>query len=274
MREHRTHTGRARIRAQADTALYFGSDWISLLIILFSVFLFFWGAYYLANTFLWFLSAIDVRFAAPRVVWTVYLILYLLLSPLIPGVLSYAYDLFRAAHGELGGRVPATEIFHCYASPRAMLGAALDVLVQLILFLLPPAVLVAAFYLIRRIPGISLSAIHTAGSFPTVNPVSLILPGFLAILLFIGALYVTSTLSPALFLSVARPELSFPARIKHSFLYMRLHAGDAVFALFRFGILTLASLFLAGIPFFVYLLPHAIFTYIGFSKELSNSISF
>ncbi len=253
--------------------MYFGSDWIALLIALFSVLLFIFGTLYLTDTVLWLLPLLAPELTNMTVLSAVYLFLFLLLSPLVPGVLSYAYDLYRTAHGELSGRVPATEIFHCYASPRMMLTAAADVAVQLAVISLPPAVLLAARYIIPHLPGYAAPHMLLMRHLSLMTLLPMLLWSLGAVLCFIGALFVCATLSPALFLSVARPELSLLTRLKYSFLYMRLHAGVAVFALFQFGLLTVLSLFFAGIPFFVYLLPYAIFMYISFSQEISNAIS-
>ncbi len=241
--------------------------------ILFIAILLTFGCLYLADTCFGFLMLLGTDLPNRMGFRLLGMLLFLLLAPLLPGVLSYAYDLYRAAHGEISGRVPATEIFHCYASLRSLLRATCDTVLHMILFFLPMSVVVLFFSLLERMTDTAARTVSALGITIPLRPVFFLFGGIAALLFFIGAMYLTVTLSPALFLSVARPELSFFACLRYSFLFMRPYAGEAVFALFRFGLLSVLSLFCMGIPFFIYLLPHGIFSYISMAQEISNTIT-
>lgn len=243
--------------------MYAGSDWMAVLIVLFSVMLLLYGAVYLAQLFLALLQRSGLPLPHGMLSVGVYGFLYLFLSPLLPGVLSYCYDLYRAAQGELSGRVPTTEIFHCYASPLTLVRAWIHVAIQLVLMLLPAAAIYMScrlFWQYRITAGLSFLPFHAV----------FFLLG--ALLLVMSVMYISGCLSPAFFLSVARPELPPHRCLYYSFLSMRARGGTAVAAILKFCAATFLSLFLAGIPFFLYLLPYSIFLYISFSQELSNTI--
>ncbi len=253
----------ARIRERADTALYFGSNRMALIVSLFTVMLFCYGCASLgrifASLFAFFVPALS---DAMRYVLLCGF-LYLFLSPLWSGLLGYAYDLYRTAQGELSGRVPATELFSCYATLPMLVRAWILTALQCVLFALPVASTCAVFRCLPR---------AFARLSETESAVNAVLTPVVAVFVVLCTLYLTVCLSPALFLSVTRPDLGVHRCLAAAFLRMQPYAAQAIFSVVKFCFLSILSFLLAGIPFFLYLLPHAILTYISLSKELSNSI--
>ncbi|MGM9625493.1 MAG: hypothetical protein ACI3XM_07265 [Eubacteriales bacterium] len=255
---------RSRVRTHARAALFFGSNWMTVLLVLFSVMLLFYGIGYFTRILILLLSECIPAVSFGTLAVSASLVLYLILSPLIPGVLSFCYDLFRVSRGELSGRVPITVIFHCYADASSVIRAWVHVTFQLVLFCLP----VGVIYLLFRT-----TAFLTSWNRSIPIPFAYIFITLTAVVFLLGAVYIAGSLSPVLFLSVAHPEMKLKTCIYASFLYMRNHSTEAICAILKFCAAAFLSLFAVGIPFFFYILPYTIFFYISFSQELSNTIS-
>lgn len=255
---------RSRVRTHARAALFFGSNWMTVILVLFSVMLIFYGIGFFTRILILFLSDCIPAVSFGTLAVFASLALYLVLSPLIPGILSYCYDLFRVSRGELSGRVPMTIIFRCYTDAASVSRAWVHVTLQLILLCLP----VGVVYLFS-LAAADLTPLNRFIPLPFAYTFICLT----AVVFLLGTIYIAGCLSPVLFLSVAHPDKSLKTCLYASFLYMRNHSTEAVCAILKFCAAAFLSLFAVGIPFFFYILPYTIFFYISFSQELSNTIS-
>lgn len=246
-----------RYRALARDALFHSSNWLAALIVTYSVMLLFFCAGYLTHTLC---VCFSLFYPIPTAVdGMLYLVWYLLLSPLLMGLLYYYTDLYRAAHGEGAAHVPPSVIFSPYSSLRTVVRAWGQITLVLSVCALIPLSLLPFGYVLRM-----LSSPHTGS-------LTVVLTALGGVTAFLAALGFGARLTPFLFLSAARPELSLLDAVRRTW-----HIG-ADFALtgilLQLGLIvgTLLSLFLTmGILFFIYVLPIAVFTYIGFCHELSR----
>ena len=246
-----------RYRALARDALFHSTNWIAALIVTYAVMLLFFCSGYLTRLLCTCLTLFYP--ISPAVYGMLYLVLYFLLSPLLVGLLYYYTDLYRAAHGEGAAYVPPAVIFSPYSSLRTVVRAWGQITLVLTVCALIPLSLLPFFRAVRMFSS------EFAGS---LTAVLLILGGVIA---FLAALFLGARLTPFLFLSADRPELSLLDAVRRTW---RIGADCALTGvLLQLGLIvtTLLSLFLtAGILFFVYVLPIAVFTYIGFCHELSR----
>ncbi len=246
-----------RHRTQAREALFYSSNWISALLVTYSLILLFFCSVKLTESLLvlweW------LRPIMPWIRWGLYLVQYLLFSPLLIGQLCYYTDLYRAAHGELSSHVPPSVIFTLYAAPRAAVRAWGQVLAVCALCASIPVSAIPALTALRLVYA------EKIGIFPAVL---LVLGGITA---FLSMLYFNARLTPFLYISASRPALSFFDAVRRSWTL----TADCVLTgvLLQLGLLLLAviSVFMtAGVVFFLYVLPIAIFTYVSFCHELSR----
>ncbi len=246
-----------RYRKRAREALFHSSNWISVLLVTYAVMLLLFSSVSLTDSLI--AIASQVRPVPPWIRWVLHLVQYLLFSPLLVGQLCYYTDLYRAAHGDIASHVPPAVIFTLYGTPRAAIRAWGQVLAVLFLCALIP---VSAF---PALIALRLVLTENTGIFPAVL---LMLGGITA---FLSALYFNARLTPFLYLSAERPQLSFFDAMRRSW---RLSADSAATGvLLQLGLLFAAAaslLFTAGVLFFVYFLPIAVFTYVGFCHELSR----
>lgn len=259
-----TPTPTGHIRAAARNALFFSSNWISALISTFAVLLLIWGAVFFVDTVLW---------AASCAVWipcsvdaAAYLLLYLLLSPLLPGLLGYYSDLYRASRGEGAARVPPNVIFSCYGHARTLVRAWVQMLIQLLLWAsVPGAVFVS----------VSAAVAFTAGGSGYIMPLGAAAGLILSVVLLLTALYANARLAPALLLSVTLPELTLADSLRISLRMTRTYAASAVTGQLRLLLLSVLTLFFtAGIGYILYLLPLTVFTYISYASDAAVRAEF
>lgn len=246
-----------RYRVLAREALFCASHWIAALLMTYSVMLLFFCAGYLTHTLHTLLSQFYP--IPPTADGVLYLVWYLLLSPLPVGLLYYYTDLYRAAHGEGVSHVPPAVLFSPYSSLRTVVRAwGQSALVLFLCALLPLSVL---------------PTVHALRIFikTGVGSLTAVLSALCGVIAFLAVLYFRARLVPFLFLSATRPELSLLDAVRRTW---RISADFALTGvLLQLGLIvtTLLSLFLTmGILFFVYVLPIAVFTYIGYCHELSR----
>lgn len=246
-----------RYRTQARAALFHSSNWISALLATYAVMLLIFCAVYLTDSLFFLLT---LHLPIPHAVRIgLYLVLYLLFSPLFVGLLCYYTDLYRAAHGDIASHVPPAVIFTLYGTPRAAVRAWGQVLTVFLLCALIPVAATPALIALRLV------FTESTGIFPAVV---LMLGGITAIL---SVLYFNARLTPFLYLSLSRPELSFFGAVQRSWALTSDCALTGV--LLQLGLLASAVfsvLLTAGVLFFLYVLPIAIFTYVSFCHELSR----
>jgi len=247
----------ARFRSRAREALFYSSNWISVLLVSFAVMLLIFSAVSLADSLITLISDILPLPAVIRP--TAYLVQYLLFSPLLVGQLHYYTDLYRAAHGDIAAHVPPAAVFAPYASPRVAVRAWGEVLTVLFLCALIPVSLSPALIAVR------LTFANRIGVFPAVL---LTLSGITA---FLSVLYLNARLTPFLYLTAERPQLPFSDAIRRAW---RLSADSALTGvLLQLGLLfsaVLSVLLTAGVLFFLYVLPIAVFTYVSYCHTLSG----
>ena len=234
-----------------------------MLFIIYAIMLLIFGCVYLTHQLLWVFSITKSGTLDNLIVIGVYTLLYLLLSPLIPGFLLYCYDMNRLAVGELSGNVPAIRIFHCYRSPLTLFRAWIHTAIQAFLTGMP----LGAAYFFSCLIGSFFSSQMVPPS-----PFFIAILFMAAILLTLAVIFLSGCLSPAFFLSTVRPTLPIFQCFRYSFLFMRSRGTEIVMLFLKFYLGCILSAFAAGIPFFLYLLPYSIFFYIVFSKELANTV--
>ena len=187
-----------------------------------------------------------------------YAVWYLLLSPLCVGLLYYYTDLFRAAHGEGSAHVPPAVVFTPYAKAASLIRAWAQVTATV--FLLLPIAL-------SFLPTVAALRLLLSGERVTFG-CALLLFGITA---FLSALYFNARLTPVLFLSANRPELSLGDAVCRTW---HLTADVALTAvLLQLGLIVAAVLSLiltAGIAFFLYVLPISVLTYVGCCHEIAR----
>ncbi|MBE6657233.1 MAG: hypothetical protein E7604_02210 [Ruminococcaceae bacterium] len=245
-----------KYRHLAQQALFASSNWAAALIVTYAVLLLVFTAGFFSDGIVYVLSLL---YPVPEAVTAVLLLArFLLLSPLFVGLLYYYTDLFRAANGDGPAHVPPSVIFSAYVSLSSVIRAWIQILYTLFLCALIPASFVPLYFAGRRL----LSA---------EAPLLSVLMLLIGVLVFLSVLYLNARLTPALFLSAHRPELSFGDAVCRTWCLSQKAAVTGL--LLQLGLMAAAvlSLFLtAGIVFFVYVLPIAVFTYIGYCHDLSR----
>ena len=245
-----------KYREAARYALFFSSNWIAVLTVTYAVLLIPFTAVFFTDSVL---SVLRMYTPIPEAVdMLLYIVWFLLLSPLSVGLLYYYTDLFRAAHGDGRSHVPPAVIFSPYASLLSVVRAWGQVFMTLLLCALIPLSLLPLY--------MACTSILQAHA---VMPAILLLLG--GIVLFLCVLYLNARLTPVLFLSSVHPELSFGDAVRRTWKTARTTAVTGV--LLQLGLLAagVCSLVLtAGIVFFIYVLPVAVFTYIGYCHDLSR----
>ena len=246
-----------RYRKLARDTLFYASNWISALFVTLAVLLTLYSGVCLTGYAVTAVSHIVPAAHGLRLL--LYPILYLLLSPLLVGLLGYYCELWRAAQGDRSMFVPPAVLFRVYESPRTVLRAWGQVTLTLVLCAATPLSLIPAAIAFRRV------LTDTMEIYPAV------LLAMLGITVFAAVLYARARLLPFLYLSAAMPERTLPDAVRRAW---RLSADGAVTGiLLQLELLlgALLSLFLtAGILFFLYVLPIAVFTYIGYCHDLSR----
>ena len=246
-----------RYHRLAREALFYSSNWISALLITYAVTLFCFGAVYLTDSLI---TVVSVFSPVPR--WfsgLLYPVQYLLFSPLLVGLLHYYTELYRAAHGEASSSVPYAVIFGLYGTPKFAVRAWGQLLAVLLLCGLIPVSGIPVMIAFRLV------LTNSAGILPAV------LLTLFGITAFLSVLYLNARLTPFLYLTAARPELSFYDAVRRSWTTTADSALTGV--LLQLGLLfasVLSVLFTAGILFCLYVLPIAIFTYVSYCFELSR----
>lgn len=254
--KHTAPTSR-RHRTQAREALFYSSNWISALLVTYSLLLLFFSTVELTDCLL--VLSKWLQPMMPWIRWGLYLVQYLLFSPLLVGQLCFYADLYRAAHGDLSPHVPPAVIFTLYATPRAAVRAWGQVLAVCVLCASIPVSAIPTLTALRLVYA------ERIGIFPAVL---LVLGGITA---FLCTLYFNARLTPFLYISVSRPELSLFDAVRRSWTLTADRALTGVMLQLRLLLSAVISVFLsAGVLFFLYVLPIAVFTYISFCHELSR----
>ena len=241
---------------EARRTLFLRSNWISVLFVLFSVCFFLVGAAYFMDCLYYaiVLSGIfetDSALLYPVFVFCAAFFLFLLLSPLLPGLKAYCCDLYRSRTEE-ALRVPPTEVFCCYASLEAVVRAWKLVFFRMTAIAALPLALLISVWISELLRAVC-------------PPLLSVLCGiFAAVLLLIPACILCVLTTPLLYLSVTRPELTVSGCLRESARVMRYRIPE--YLVFRLGFLPwlLLSVCSAGLLFFVYVLPYLIFADISF----------
>ena len=251
----RTSAAISKYRKDARGALFHASNWICALTVTFSVLLIIFSAIFLSVKALVLLSEIYPDRIAVRLL--VHSACFLLLSPLLIGLLYYYTDLFRFAHGDGPSHVPPTVIFSPYASVSSAARAWWQTAVGLILFALVP---------------LSFAPMYFSGRLLSENRFMpwgvLILFG--CIILFLTVLYLNARLLPAAFLSAVHPEYAFGTVLRRTWDCTRSASLTGVLLQLELLAASLLSMFLTvGIVYFIYVLPIAVFSYIGYCHDIA-----
>ncbi len=239
------------IRADARTALFYSSNWITVILVGFALMLLLWGAWSVSDRML---SIASGFIEIPSIAGTVlHVLLYLLLTPLILGYISFCTDLIRVSRGDGSGRVPPTVVFSVYTSGRSIIRAWLCLPLQLLPWLIYAVCVVLGN---RFFPLTGLGGIVSASVYTTVLV-------FSAVLLLLTCLFFSTLLSPLTYLCVTRPELSLRAIASAMRSMTRYTVLQSV--LLQLSLLTalaLSVLLTAGVAAFLYVLPIGLFEYL------------
>ena len=180
-----------------------------------------------------------------------------LLSPLAVGLLYYYSDLFRSAHGDGPSHVPPSVVFSPYASLSSVVRAWWQTFTGMLLTAMIPASLTPLYFAERLLP-----------SGQSLLPRILLWLG--STVLFLSVLFLNARLMPAVYLSAVHPEYTFSAVLRRAWTGSRSAALTGVLLQLGIWAVTVLSLLLtAGIVYFIYVLPIAFFTYIGYCHDIS-----
>ena len=239
----------------ARGALFHASNWICALTVTFSVLFVIFAVLFLVDNTLAFLSALLPNRTVVRIL--LYSVCGFLLSPLLIGLLYYYTDLFRSAHGDGPSHIPPSVVFSPYASRSSVVRSWWQTIGGVILTALIPASFAALYFSGRLL-------LSNRAIFPGI-------PALLAsIVLFLSVLYLNARLMPAAFLSAMHPEYAFGTVLHKTWISTQSTAITGILLQLGLWAASVLSLFLTvGIAYFVYVLPIAVFTYIGYCHDIS-----
>lgn len=256
-------------KKEAREVLCFRANWISVLMALFMLFFFLAAARYFSDCLYYALSLsglIAGDFALADEVYDAAsgVLLFLLLSPLYPGIVSYLYDLCRTKKSG-GARVPITEVFCFYSGlEQAVRGWAVSFLRLTALIPLLFAYVGFVFLEDLYLPSIAgLPTQVTAVIFEV-----LIYAG--TVLLIFTAMFMSLRAEFFVFFTVTRPELPISSCIRLSGNMMKRRAGEGIHLILSFVPLFILSVLSAGILFFIYFLPYYLFTFLIFCAAVTT----
>ncbi len=255
-------------KKEARAVLCYRSNWIGMLFVWFALFFFVYCAFYFSDCFYYAIAVSGISTVNSTLLAEIYrpvsfLVLFLLLTPLYPGFLSYLYDLYRS-QAKGSGHVPPTELFCYYANLSSAMRAWVLSLIRILVYLLIP-VFVWLFITAERFLHPLFTALHPIAGFWIKN-LLLCSIGFL-ILLAVFCCNIHADIFTIY--AVTRPELPLRVCYQRSRTFIRRHMAEGMWLDCSFLPWLFLSILSAGILFFFYVLPYYLFTFISFYVHIS-----
>ncbi len=259
---------RRSLAREARAVLFYRSNWLSALFVLFSAMLllqacrYFFDCIYYAAMYSGLFPTANAAMTEALHPPISFAFCFLMLSPLAFGIYAYFYDM-RISAAEETAPPPPAEVFCFYTSMYSVF----RIWWIALLALLPLCALPAALFL-TKLAGRLLDGFFADIRIFSLVGVSRGLTLALGFLLVLLALWVASGSVPLVHLTVTRPERRGWDCLLKSFSVMRGYAGEFLLLLLSYTPWLLLSLLLCGIPLLLYLLPLGLLVYIGFCSSV------
>lgn len=255
-----------RYQREAREVLSFGQNYLSVLFTILALMFFFGCAIFFTQCFYRALTLSDISLHNEQLLYTVYslfssVILFLMLSPLYVGAVTYLVDVYHTRSAHIG-HVPHTGIFCFYSGIESAVRAWKIAFFRLIGLAFFPA-FAQLLYLFAKAALPVLEKQNAVGA----------LLGYLcliaiAILLFAVALTVDLYVKVFLIYAVIQPTSSLLACLYTAMRHFIARIQEGMMLLLQFTPWMLLSLLSAGVMFLLYALPYILFSEISYCIHL------
>ena len=255
-----------RYKREAREVLSFGQNYLSVLFSVLALVFFFGCAIFFTQCFYQALTLSDISLHNERLLNIVYslfssVILFLMLSPLYVGFVTYLIDVYHTRSANIG-HVPHTDIFCFYSGIESAVRAWRIAFFRLIGLALFPA-FAQLLYLFAKATLPFLEKQNAIGAL-----LGLLCFIVIALLLFAVALTVDLYAKVFLIYTVIQPTSSLLACLHTALRHFVVRIKEGIILLFQFTPWMLLSLLSAGVLFLLYALPYILFSEISYCIHL------